>query len=111
MSNKISILFNFDNSEYYKKCLVKQIKKYFQGTRKDFTIPLVIAGTSFQKQVWSVLQTIPYSETRSYKQLAEIIGNRKAIRIVTGVNGDDQIDIIILYYQVIGANGRQCIRI
>ena len=73
--------------------------------RKEFTIPLVVPGTAFQKEVWSALQTIPYSETRSYKEQAEIIGNPKAIRAVARANGDNRIAIIILCHRVIGTNG------
>lgn len=85
--------------------LNKQIKEYFDGKRKEFTVPLAIAGTAFQKQVWSALQTIPYGETRSYKEQAEIIGNPKAIRAVARANGDNRISIIIPCHRVIGANG------
>jgi AraC family transcriptional regulator of adaptative response/methylated-DNA-[protein]-cysteine methyltransferase len=85
--------------------LNKQIKEYFEGTRKDFTVPLVLDGTAFQRQVWSALQTIPYGETRSYKEQAEIIGNPRAIRAVARANGDNRIAIIIPCHRVIGANG------
>lgn len=85
--------------------LDKQIKEYFDGDRKEFTIPLLIAGTAFQKQVWSALQKIPYGETRSYKEHSEIICNPKAIRAVARANGDNRIAIIIPCHRVIGANG------
>jgi len=85
--------------------LNKQIKEYFEGTRKEFSVPLVIVGTAFQKQVWTVLRTIPYGETRSYKEQAEIIGNPRAIRAVARANGDNRIAIIIPCHRVIGANG------
>jgi AraC family transcriptional regulator of adaptative response/methylated-DNA-[protein]-cysteine methyltransferase len=85
--------------------LNKQIREYFDKKRKEFTIPLAIAGTAFQKQVWSALHVIPYGETRSYKEQAEIIGNPKAIRAVARANGDNRIAIIIPCHRVIGANG------
>lgn len=85
--------------------LEQEIKEYFGGTRKEFTVPLVIAGTDFQQQVWSALQTIPYGETRSYKQQSEIIGNPKAIRAVARANGDNRIGIIIPCHRVIGSGG------
>ncbi|UCE57078.1 MAG: methylated-DNA--[protein]-cysteine S-methyltransferase [Desulfobacterales bacterium] len=85
--------------------LNKQITEYFDGTRKEFTIPLVITGTPFQKKVWSALQAIPYGSTRSYKEQSETIGNPQAIRAVARANGDNRISIIIPCHRVIGANG------
>jgi len=85
--------------------LNKQIKQYFEGTRTEFSVPLVLDGTAFQRQVWSALQTIPYGETRSYKEQAEFICNPKAIRAVARANGDNRIAIIIPCHRVIGANG------
>ena len=66
----------------YFKPLNKQITEYFNEKRKEFTIPLVLAGTAFQEKVWSVLRTIPYGSTRSYKEQAEIVGDPKAVRAV-----------------------------
>ncbi len=86
--------------------LNKQLKEYFEGKRKEFTIPLVVPGTSFQQKVWSVLQKIPFGSTRSYKKQAEIMGNPKAIRAVAKANGDNRISIIIPCHRVIGANGK-----
>jgi len=106
--NRLKKLFKAElipgSNKHFNK-LDKQIKEYFDGTRKEFTVPLVIAGTAFQKQVWSALQTISYGETRSYKEQAEIIGNPRAIRAVARANGDNRIAIIIPCHRVIGANG------
>lgn len=92
-------------SNKYFSQLEQEIKQYFEGTLKEFVVPLVIAGTDFQKSVWSALQTIPYGETRSYKQQSEIIGNPKAIRAVARANGDNRIGIIIPCHRVIGSSG------
>lgn len=94
----------FPGSSQHFSQLEQQINEYFDGTRKDFTVPLVIAGTVFQKQVWSALQKIPYGETRSYKEQSEFIGNPKAIRAVARANGDNRIAIIIPCHRVIGSN-------
>lgn len=85
--------------------LSRQMEEYFNGTRKRFDLPLVIAGTPFQKRVWKVLMKIPYGETRSYKQQAIAIGNPKAVRAVARANGDNKIAIIIPCHRVIGADG------
>jgi AraC family transcriptional regulator of adaptative response/methylated-DNA-[protein]-cysteine methyltransferase len=85
--------------------LDRQMKEYFSGTRTEFTLPLVLAGTPFQKQVWAELQRIPYGGTRSYKEQAAALGNPKAVRAVARANGDNKIAIIIPCHRVIGASG------
>ena len=86
--------------------LNNQLKEYFEGTRKEFTIPLDLPGTEFQKKVWDVLTKIPYGTTRSYKKQAEILGNPKAIRAVARANGDNRIAIIVPCHRVIGEDGK-----
>jgi AraC family transcriptional regulator of adaptative response/methylated-DNA-[protein]-cysteine methyltransferase len=83
-----------------------QIQDYFLGKRKNFTIPLILKGTSFQEKVWKELQTIPYGVTRSYQEQAENVGNIQAVRAVAKANGDNRIAIIIPCHRVIGKNGK-----
>lgn len=85
--------------------LEQQIDEYFKGTRRDFDLPLHLAGTAFQKSVWEGLLQIPYGETRSYKQQSIFLGNEKAIRAVAGANGENGIAIIIPCHRVIGEDG------
>jgi len=85
--------------------LSQQLNEYFEGQRKEFTVPLVVPGTDFQKNVWSQLQTIPYGKTRSYEAQALAINNPKAIRAVARANGDNRIAIIIPCHWVIGKDG------
>jgi len=82
-----------------------QLNEYFEGVRKDFDVPLAVAGTPFQASVWQVLQTIPYGETRSYLEQAVAIGNRNAVRAVASANGDNRISILIPCHRVIGKDG------
>ena len=63
-------------------------------------------GTAFQKQVWKALLEIPYGETRSYKQIAEAIGNPKAMRAVGMANNRNPLLIVVPCHRVIGANGK-----
>ncbi len=91
--------------EHFKK-LTNEIKSYFDGKLKEFTVPLSIPGTPFQKKVWSALQKIPYGETRSYQEQAGHIGNPKAVRAVARANGDNRIAIIIPCHRVIGSDGK-----
>jgi AraC family transcriptional regulator, regulatory protein of adaptative response / methylated-DNA-[protein]-cysteine methyltransferase len=85
--------------------LNQQIEEYFDGTRQEFSVPLVTAGTEFQERVWQVLQEIPYGATRAYKEQAQRIGNPKAVRAVARANGDNRIAIIIPCHRVIGSDG------
>jgi AraC family transcriptional regulator, regulatory protein of adaptative response / methylated-DNA-[protein]-cysteine methyltransferase len=87
------------------KPLKQQLDEYFASKRRQFDIPLVLAGTLFQQKVWSLLQSIPFGQTRSYKQQAEALGTPAAIRAVARANGDNRISILIPCHRVIGANG------
>lgn len=84
----------------------QQLSEYFSGQREIFDLPLDFAGTDFQKQVWQALLTIPFGETRTYKQIAEHIGNVKAVRAVGAANGKNPISIIAPCHRVVGANGK-----
>ena len=84
----------------------KQIDEYFKGERKIFELPLETKGTPFQKAAWEALLTIPYGETRSYKQMAEQVGSSKAYRAVGMANNRNPIAIVIPCHRVIGASGK-----
>lgn len=84
----------------------RQLRQYFSGERREFTLTLDFAGTAFQKQVWAALVTIPWGETRSYGDIARQIGNPTAVRAVGAANGRNPISIIAPCHRVIGANGR-----
>lgn len=84
----------------------KQLNEYFLGQRTQFDLPLDFEGTEFQKKIWQALLTIPFGETRSYKQIAEQIGNVKAVRAVGAANGKNPISIIAPCHRVIGQNGK-----
>ena len=83
-----------------------QLNEYFTGTRTEFHLPLAPQGTPFQQAVWKTLCTIPYGETRSYLQIAQLIGNPKACRAVGMANHKNPIGIIIPCHRVIGKNGK-----
>lgn len=84
----------------------RQLNEYFAGKRQSFDVPLDFAGTEFQQKVWQALLTIPFGETRSYKQIAEQVGNVKAVRAVGAANGKNLISIIAPCHRVVGANGK-----
>jgi methylated-DNA-[protein]-cysteine S-methyltransferase len=81
------------------------LDEYFAGNRKQFDLPLSIEGTDFRKKVWKALLTIPYGEVRSYADVAEMIGNPKAVRAVGQANKANQLPIIIPCHRVIGKRG------
>ena len=83
----------------------RQLSEYLIGERKEFDLPIRMRGTEFQKRVWRALLDIPYGETRSYKQIAEAIGNPKGVRAVGMANNRNQLLIVIPCHRVIGASG------
>ncbi|MFW2489896.1 methylated-DNA--[protein]-cysteine S-methyltransferase [Clostridium chromiireducens] len=85
---------------------IRQLNEYFQGKRNVFDLPLEPKGTEFQKRVWNALKEIPFGETKSYGDIAKIIGNEKAARAVGMANNKNPIPIIIPCHRVIGANGK-----
>jgi methylated-DNA-[protein]-cysteine S-methyltransferase len=84
----------------------EQLREYFQGQRRKFTVPLDMRGTPFQKQVWEALLAIPFGETRSYGQLAKQLGNPDATRAVGAANGRNPVAIIAPCHRVIGSSGK-----
>ena len=84
----------------------KELEEYFEGKRKEFDLPLEQEGTEFQKRVWNALEKIPYGETRTYKEVAKMIGNEKASRAVGMANNKNNIPIIVPCHRVIGSNGK-----
>lgn len=85
--------------------VIEQLREYFAGERKTFSLTLIPEGTEFQRAVWSELRKIPYGETISYKELADRIGKPKAVRAVGAANGANPIPIIIPCHRVIGNDG------
>lgn len=82
-----------------------QLREYFQGKRKVFELPIVLAGTNFQIQAWKQLQMIPYAETISYSQQAEKLGDKNKARAVGMANGLNPISIVVPCHRVIGSGG------
>ena len=83
-----------------------ELSEYVEGKRKTFTRPLNLKGTSFQNKVWQALLTIPYGETRSYQQIAEIVQSPKALRAVGQACHVNPVGVIVPCHRVIGKNGK-----
>jgi methylated-DNA-[protein]-cysteine S-methyltransferase len=87
------------------KKAAEQLAEYFAGKRKEFDLPLVLHGTDFQVSVWKALQSIPAGETRSYGDMAALIGKPKACRAVGMANNRNPIPVIVPCHRVIGRDG------
>lgn len=83
----------------------RQLDEYFEGMRRTFDIPLILAGTGFQETIWKGLLTIPYGCTVSYSSMAELVGRPKSVRAVANANGANAISIFIPCHRVVGSDG------
>jgi len=84
---------------------VTQLSEYFNGQRREFSLPLHLAGTEFQMQAWEVLQQIPYGETISYREEAARLGKPTAYRAVAQANHNNPVCIVIPCHRVVNADG------
>ncbi len=84
----------------------KQLQEYFAGTRQSFDLPLDPQGTVFQKLVWKLLAQVPYGSTRSYIEIARLLGSENASRAVGMANGRNPIPLIIPCHRIIGHSGK-----
>ncbi len=83
-----------------------QLDEYFNGVRQQFSFPYILDGTDFQKSVWKALTKIHYGQTGSYKDIALMVQNEKAVRAVGSANGKNKLSIVIPCHRIIGANGK-----
>ena len=97
-----------DSSFQAKNDLTRQItdelEEYFNGQRKEFSIPVMPEGTPFQQTVWNELKNIPFGQTTTYGEMAKKLGDLKKVRAVGKANGSNPIPIIIPCHRVIGAD-------
>ncbi len=84
----------------------KQIDEYLTGTRKKFTIAILLVGTDFQKKVWHAIMQVPYGSTSTYLSLAKAINKPKAVRAVANANNANGIGLIIPCHRITGSDGR-----
>jgi AraC family transcriptional regulator of adaptative response/methylated-DNA-[protein]-cysteine methyltransferase len=82
-----------------------QLQEYFAAERREFTVPLTYPGTPFEKEVWDELLRIPYGETRSYEDMARLLGRPGASRAVGRANGMNRIAIVIPCHRVLNKGG------
>jgi len=88
------------------KSCIDQLEEYFKGSLKTFDLNLEPKGTSFQIDIWSEIQKIPYGSTISYLDLARRVGHVNALRAVGGANGRNPISVVIPCHRVMGHDGK-----
>ncbi len=84
----------------------KQLKEYFIGQRKYFSLNINPSGTAFQKEVWNWVEQVEFGKTESYLTIAKQTGSEKNTRAVGMANGKNPIPIIIPCHRIIGSNGK-----
>lgn len=85
--------------------LREQLRAYFAGERREFTLPLAPRGEPFQRRVWELLAGIPYGETRSYGELARALGDRSMAQAVGSAVGLNPLSVVVACHRVVGADG------
>jgi AraC family transcriptional regulator of adaptative response/methylated-DNA-[protein]-cysteine methyltransferase len=85
--------------------LASQLTEYFGGKRFRFDVPLVCPGSDFERSVWDALLEIPYGQTRTYRDLARLLGKPGAARAVGHANGCNRVAIVVPCHRVVGAGG------
>jgi len=84
---------------------VRELREYFAGKRRRFTVKLHLEGTDFQRRAWAAMRTIPYGDTMSYAQQSKQIGRPRATRAVGSANGANPVPIIVPCHRVIASDG------
>jgi methylated-DNA-[protein]-cysteine S-methyltransferase len=85
---------------------IKELEQYFAGKRREFSLPIELHGTDFQKEVWAVIAATPFGETASYGEIAERIGRHGAGRAVGGAVGANPVPIIVGCHRILASNQR-----
>ena len=83
----------------------RQLREYFEGRRKAFTVPLAPRGTEFQKAVWKKLREVPYGKVASYGDLAAALGRPEAARAAANALGKNPILILQPCHRIVAARG------
>ncbi len=103
--NYLQSCVSFGKSTPLTDTVAEQLKLYLEGRLTQFDLPLKIKGTEFQTKVWKALSDIPYGQTRSYKDIAQMIGQPKASRAVGMANNKNPFLIVIPCHRVVGSDG------
>ncbi len=86
--------------------VVRELKEYFAGKRREFTMPLDLQGTEFQQKCWKALLRIPYGKTKTYADIARAVGCPQGFRAVGMANHDNPVPIIVPCHRVLNSDGK-----
>ena len=98
----------FEHSSRRLRPYASELEEYFAGKRREFTIPLDLRGTDFQRSCWRALLAIPYGKTRSYADIARAVGKPGAYRAVGTANNRNPVAIVVPCHRVISSDGTLC---
>ncbi|HXC98445.1 MAG TPA: methylated-DNA--[protein]-cysteine S-methyltransferase [Verrucomicrobiae bacterium] len=87
------------------KTLRAELREWFEGKLRKFSVPVNICGTPFQERVWKELQRIPYGRTASYLEIARRVGKPAAVRAVARANGTNRLYLLVPCHRVIAKDG------
>jgi O-6-methylguanine DNA methyltransferase len=98
----------FEYSPRRMRPYLSELEEYFAGKRREFSFPLDLRGTDFQRACWRALLAIPYGETRTYADIARAVGKPNAFRAVGMANNRNPIAIVVPCHRVIASDGTLC---
>jgi O-6-methylguanine DNA methyltransferase len=98
----------FEVSPQQMQPYVTELEEYFAGKRREFTFPLDLRGTDFQRACWHALLAIPYGETRTYADIARAVGKPNAFRAAGMANNRNPVAIVVPCHRVIASDGTLC---
>ena len=84
----------------------KQLTDYFKGKSKVLDFAVELHGTAFQEAVWQQIAALGWGQTASYADIANAIGNPKAVRAVGGAVGANPVPLVVGCHRVMGASGQ-----
>jgi methylated-DNA-[protein]-cysteine S-methyltransferase len=104
-SNRETILRGSKQTERVLQHGLAELAEYFSGGRKIFGVPLDLQGPSFFGRVWTEVGRVPYGETRSYQEIAQMLGAPKSTRAVGAANGANPVAPLIPCHRIVGSDG------
>ncbi len=98
----------FEESADAMQSYVRELEEYFAGQRRQFGFALDLRGTDFQLACWRALLAIPYGETRTYADIARVVGRPQGFRAVGRANNRNPVAIVVPCHRVIASDGTLC---
>jgi O-6-methylguanine DNA methyltransferase len=93
-------------AEQHLRQALTELAAYFDGTLHDFTVALDPQGAPFFRRAWAEVARVPYGETRSYGEIARIVGAPAATRAVGAANGANPVAPFVPCQRIVGSDGK-----